>query len=121
MIPAPQACRRSAWSDRLEYAVKIARMTRSELTTVLAERFPQLTRKDSDLAVAVILEAAYSALVLGNRIEIRGFGSFGLNDRPARQARNPKTGAPVTVQAKRVPAFKAGKELRERVMASASC
>lgn len=59
-----------------------------------------------------ILGGIFSALALGNRIEIRGFGSFGPNDRPVRQARNPKTGAPMTVRAKRIPAFKAGKELR---------
>lgn len=95
-------------------------MTRSELIALLAGRFPQLTQKDADLAVAVILEAIHSTLVQGSRVEIRGFGSFGLNYRPSRQARNPKTGQPVTVPAKWVPAFKAGKELRERVMATAS-
>lgn len=91
-------------------------MTRSELVVLLAQRFPQLIQKDAELAVAVIIESIHTALVQGNRVEIRGFGSFGLNYRPSRQARNPKTGAPVTVPAKWVPAFKAGKELRERVM-----
>jgi len=91
-------------------------MTRSELVVLLAQRFPQLIQKDAELAVAVIIESIHTALVQGNRVEIRGFGSFGLNYRPSRQARNPKTGAPVTVPAKWVPAFKAGEELRERVM-----
>lgn len=91
-------------------------MTRSELVVLLAQRFPQLIQKDAELAVAVIIESIHTTLVQGNRVEIRGFGSFGLNYRPSRQARNPKTGAPVTVPAKWVPTFKAGKELRERVM-----
>ncbi len=95
-------------------------MTRSELVVLLAQRFPQLVQKDAELAVAVIIESIHTALVQGNRVEIRGFGSFGLNYRPSRQARNPKTGAPVRVPAKWVPAFKAGKELRERVMATAT-
>lgn len=95
-------------------------MTRSELVLLLAQRFPQLVQKDAELAVAVIIESIHTALLQGNRVEIRGFGSFGMNYRPSRQARNPKTGAPVRVPAKWVPAFKAGKELRERVMATAT-
>ncbi|WP_265942121.1 integration host factor subunit beta [Dechloromonas sp. A34] len=91
-------------------------MTRSELILLLAERFPQLVQKDAEMAVAEILGAIHAALVNGDRVEIRGFGSFHLNYRSSRQARNPKTGEPVTVSAKWVPTFKAGKELRERVM-----
>lgn len=93
-------------------------MTRSELTIMLAERFPQLVYKDAEIAVAEILQAIHTALVAGDRVEIRGFGSFGLSYRPPRTARNPKTGAPVAVQGKWAPAFKAGKELRERVRAA---
>jgi integration host factor subunit beta len=92
-------------------------MTRSELITLLAERFPQLVQKDAEMAVSEILGAIQAALANGDRIEIRGFGSFGLNYRPPRRGRNPKTGEPVAVAAKWVPSFKAGKELRERVMA----
>ena len=95
-------------------------MTRSELITLLAERFPQLVQKDADMAVAEILGAIQAALANGNRIEIRGFGSFNLNYRPPRQGRNPKTGEPVAVSAKWVPSFKAGKELRERIMVMAT-
>jgi len=95
-------------------------MTRSELIVLLAERFPQLVQKDADMAVAEILGAIHAALVHGDRVEIRGFGSFGLNYHPPRQARNPKTGAPVAVPGKWVPSFKAGKELRERVMVKAT-
>ena len=90
-------------------------MTKSELIARLAERFPQLVAKDADFAVKVILDAMSEALALGNRIEIRGFGSFALNYRPPRVGRNPKSGAKVSVPEKWVPHFKAGKELRERV------
>lgn len=90
-------------------------MTKSELITRLAERFPQLVAKDADLAVKVILDAMIGALAQGDRIEIRGFGSFALNYRPPRTGRNPKSGEKVHVPAKYVPHFKAGKELRERV------
>ena len=90
-------------------------MTKSELIALLAERFPQLVPKDADLAVKIILEALSEALVKGDRIEIRGFGSFALNYRPPRVGRNPKTGEKVNVPEKWVPHFKAGKELRERV------
>jgi len=90
-------------------------MTKSELIARLAERFPQLVAKDADLAVKMILDAMSDALVHGDRIEIRGFGSFALNYRPPRVGRNPKSGDKVSVPAKWVPHFKAGKELRERV------
>ncbi|HNY42561.1 MAG TPA: integration host factor subunit beta [Bryobacteraceae bacterium] len=93
-------------------------MTRSELVSRLAQRFPQFVQKDAETAVTEILGAMHGALVHGDRIEIRGFGSFAVNYRPSRQARNPKTGEPVTVAGKRVPHFKAGKELRERVFKS---
>ncbi|MBU1235876.1 MAG: integration host factor subunit beta [Gammaproteobacteria bacterium] len=90
-------------------------MTKSELIAQLAERFPQLVAKDADFAVKVILDAMTAALARGDRIEIRGFGSFALNFRPPRVGRNPKSGDKVHVPAKYVPHFKAGKELRERV------
>lgn len=90
-------------------------MTRSDLIAKLAERFPQLLAKDTDLAVKVILDAMAGTLARGGRIEIRGFGSFALNYRPPRIGRNPKSGDKVQVPAKYVPHFKAGKELRERV------
>lgn len=90
-------------------------MTKSELIARLAERFPQLVAKDADLSVKMMLDAMSEALAKGDRIEIRGFGSFSLNYRPPRVGRNPKTGSRVEVPAKYVPHFKAGKELRERV------
>jgi len=90
-------------------------MTKSELIERLSARHPQLVAKDADLAVKTILDAMAEALAAGHRIEIRGFGSFSLNVRPPRVGRNPKSGEKVAVPAKRVPHFKAGKELRERV------
>lgn len=90
-------------------------MTKSELITRLAGRFPQLVAKDADYAVKMILDAMTASLAAGDRIEIRGFGSFALNYRPPRVGRNPKSGDKVQVPEKRVPHFKAGKELRERV------
>ncbi len=90
-------------------------MTKSELIASLAARYPQLVAKDAELAVKTILEAMAESLAQGQRIEIRGFGSFSLNYRPPRTGRNPKTGAKVSVPEKQVPHFKAGKELRERV------
>ena len=90
-------------------------MTKSDLIARLAERFPQLVAKDADFAVKMILDAMSEALAKGDRIEIRGFGSFSLNYRPPRVGRNPKSGEKVSVPEKWVPHFKAGKELRERV------
>jgi integration host factor subunit beta len=90
-------------------------MTKSELIARLAERFPQLVAKDADFAVKMVLDAMSEALAKGDRIEIRGFGSFALNYRPPRVGRNPKSGDKVSVPQKWVPHFKAGKELRERV------
>ena len=95
-------------------------MTKSELIAQLAERFPQLVAKDADYAVKMILDAMTDALARGDRIEIRGFGSFALNYRPPRIGRNPKSGEKVLVPEKYVPHFKAGKELRERVDLSGS-
>ncbi len=90
-------------------------MTKSELIAKLAGRFPQLVAKDADYAVKMVLDAMTAALTRGDRIEIRGFGSFALNYRPPRTGRNPKSGEKVQVPEKHVPHFKAGKELRERV------
>jgi len=90
-------------------------MTKSELIAKLAVRYPQLVAKDAEFAVKMVLDAMAKALAEGQRIEIRGFGSFGLNYRPPRTGRNPKSGEKVLVPAKKVPHFKAGKELRERV------
>lgn len=90
-------------------------MTRTELIQQLASTQPQLTVRDIDLTVRTIFDAMSRTLARGGRIEIRGFGSFGINHRPPRKGRNPKTGAAVMVPSKYVPHFKPGKELRKRV------
>jgi integration host factor subunit beta len=90
-------------------------MTKSELINQLVKRFPKLPVCDTDFAVKNILDTMMQALVDGQRIEIRGFGSFSLTRRPQRVGRNPKSGEQVIVPEKRVPHFKPGKELRERV------
>jgi len=93
-------------------------VTKSELIALLASRYPQLAARDTDIAVKTVLDAMTQALVNGQRIEIRGFGSFSLSMRSPRVGRNPKSGEKVMVPAKQVPHFKAGKELRERVDAA---
>ena len=90
-------------------------MTKSKLINLLASRFSQLVHKDAELSVKTILDAMSNSLMKKQRIEIRGFGSFGLNYRPSRIGRNPKSGEKVNVPEKYVPHFKAGKELRARV------
>jgi integration host factor subunit beta len=90
-------------------------MTKSELIERLSRRQNQLAYKDVELAVKAILEQMSQSLATGQRIEIRGFGSFSLHFRPPRLGRNPKTGASVDLTGKHVPHFKPGKELRERV------
>lgn len=94
-------------------------MTRSDLIAALASRFAHLTAKDAEIAVKEILDAIRDSLAKGDRTEIRGFGSFSVNYRPARKGRNPKSGEAVSVPAKYVPHFKAGKEMRERIEESA--
>ena len=90
-------------------------MTKSELIESLARKQNHLAYKDVELAVKGLLEQMSQALATGNRIEIRGFGSFSLHFRPPRVGRNPKTGESVSLPGKHVPHFKPGKELRERV------
>ena len=90
-------------------------MTKSELIEILAAKNSHLNHKDVELAVKSLIEQMSLSLSTGNRIEIRGFGSFSLHYRPPRMGRNPKTGESVALAAKYVPHFKPGKELRERV------
>ena len=94
-------------------------MTKSELIELLARRQPHLKADDVDMAVKSLLQMMASALATGERIEVRGFGSFSLHYRPPRTGRNPKTGDAVALAGKHVPHFKPGKELRERVTAVA--
>jgi integration host factor subunit beta len=90
-------------------------MTKSELIEEIAKDQNHLPQRDVELAVKCILEQMSESLATGDRIEIRGFGSFSLHYRPPRQGRNPKTGESVALAGKYVPHFKPGKELRERV------
>ena len=90
-------------------------MTKSELIEILSQRQLHLKADDVDLAVKSLLEMMGGALAEGERIEVRGFGSFSLHFRPPRTGRNPKTGDAVALSGKHVPHFKPGKELRERV------
>ncbi|RUO81368.1 integration host factor subunit beta [Idiomarina tyrosinivorans] len=90
-------------------------MTKSELIERLALKFEHLPPREVEAAVKDVLEQMVQTLSSGDRIEIRGFGSFSLHYRAPRVGRNPKTGAKVSLQGKYVPHFKAGKALRERV------
>jgi len=90
-------------------------MTKSDLIEILSEKQPLLNYRDVELAVKQILEQMSESLSTGDRIEIRGFGSFTLHHRPPRVGRNPKSGKSVDLDEKYVPHFKPGKELRDRV------
>jgi len=90
-------------------------MTKSELIELIARKQTQFAQKDVEIAVNQIVDSMIDTLSNGERIEIRGFGSFSLHHRKARVGRNPKTGATVELEDKRVPHFKPGKALRERV------
>jgi len=90
-------------------------MTRAELIARLAVQQPHLTAEDVELAVKMIFDQMSDVLARGERIEIRSFGAFSLRTRESRIGRNPRTGEPVEVLAKRIPHFRPGKELRERV------
>ncbi len=96
-----------------------AKVTKSELIDVLTTQQSPLGSKDIELTVKCIIEQMNQALAAGERIEIRGFGSFSLRVRPPRMGRNPKTGESVALAKKHVPHFKPGKELRDRVNESA--
>ena len=90
-------------------------MIKSELIQKIATDNPHLYQRDIERIVNVILEEIISALTRGDRVELRGFGSFAVKHRAARQGRNPRTGETVFVDEKFVPFFKTGKELRQRL------
>ena len=90
-------------------------MTKSDLIEQLAENNDDLTKRDAETIVNSIFDSISEALVDGDRVEIRGFGSFTVRERDSRDARNPKSGELVKIPAKKTPFFKTGKELRERV------
>ncbi len=95
-------------------------MTKSELIEAIARKQPHLAHNDVELAVKCIIDQMSRSLASGERIEVRGFGSFSLHYRPPRMGRNPKTGDSVALSSKYVPHFKPGKELRDRVDQSRS-
>jgi len=90
-------------------------MTKSELVERLATSNGVLTRKESELVVNIVFASIENALKQGDKVEIRGFGSFTVRERGGRQARNPKSGEIVDIPAKKTPFFKTGKDLREKV------
>ncbi|MGF1659752.1 MAG: integration host factor subunit beta [Rubrimonas sp.] len=90
-------------------------MIKSELIQKLADDNPHLYQRDVERIVATVFEEITMALVRGERVELRGFGAFSVKEREARMGRNPRTGESVPVPEKRVPFFKTGKELRERM------
>ncbi|MBT3914793.1 MAG: integration host factor subunit beta [Rhodospirillaceae bacterium] len=90
-------------------------MTKSELIAYLAEENPHLYQRDVERIVTTIFDEIASALSRGDRVELRGFGAFSVKQRDARIGRNPRTGEAVQVDAKRVPYFKTGKQLRDKL------
>ena len=89
-------------------------MIKSELVQIIATRNPHLFLRDVENIVNAILGEITTAMSQGDRVELRGFGAFSVKHRPARTGRNPRTGAPVSVDHKSVPFFKTGQEMRER-------
>jgi len=90
-------------------------MTKHDLIEEVAKRYSRYSRRDAEVIVNSVFDSMADALHQGERIEIRGFGSFVVKQRQAREGRNPKTGRIVSVPAKRIPFFKVGKELKLRV------
>jgi integration host factor subunit beta len=90
-------------------------VTKRDLIEEVAQLYPRFSRRDAEVMVNAVFESMTDALAKGERIEIRGFGSFIVKQRSAREGRNPRTGTLVAVAAKKVPLFKVGKELRLRV------
>jgi integration host factor subunit beta len=93
-------------------------VTKSDLIERVSVRVPHISKKDTETVVNTIFDSMTESLMQGDRIEIRGFGSFQVKIREAREGRNPKTGEEVKIPAKRTPFFKVGKELKERIEAT---
>ena len=90
-------------------------MTKADLVDKLADKVRDITKKEADIIVNAFFDSIKEALAIGEKVEVRGFGSFKLRSRKERDGRNPKTGTAVSIPAKLVPFFKAGKELKEMV------
>jgi integration host factor subunit beta len=95
-------------------------MIKSQLAQRIAAQNPHLYQRDAEKIVNIIFEEIVAALARGDRVELRGFGTFSVKTRPARSGRNPRSGEPVAVDQKRVPYFKTGKEMREQLNAPPS-
>jgi len=91
------------------------KMTKSELIDKLSDEHQMLNKRDAESVINLIFNGIGDALATGDRVEIRGFGSFSVREREAREARNPKSGELVSIPSRKTPFFKTGKELRERV------
>jgi len=90
-------------------------MTKSELIEAVSTEIKSFSKKDVEIIVDSLFQAMSDSLSNGEKVEIRGFGSFKIKERDGRQGRNPKSGENIFIEAKRVPFFKAGKEIRERI------
>jgi len=90
-------------------------MTKSELIEAVSTEIKSFSKKDVEIIVDSLFQAMSDSLSNGEKVEIRGFGSFKIKEREGRQGRNPKSGENIFIEAKRVPFFKAGKEIRERI------
>jgi len=90
-------------------------MTKSDLIAIIAAKNPQLYIRDVETLFETVISEISNALANGDRVELRGFGSFSVKEREARTGRNPRTGEMVDVDAKKLPAFKAGKALRDQL------
>lgn len=90
-------------------------MTKSELIETVASRVSSFSRKDIEIIIETLFDSMCDSLTRGEKVEIRGFGSFKIKERDGRQGRNPKSGENIFIESKRVPFFKAGKEIKERI------
>lgn len=90
-------------------------MTKSELVEAVASNVDNFSRKDVEIIVDTVFQSMTDSLAKGDKVEIRGFGSFKIKEREGRQGRNPKSGESIYIAPKKVPFFKAGKEIRERI------
>lgn len=90
-------------------------MTKSELIEAVSSKVTSFSRKDVEIIIDTLFESMTDSLVKGGKVEIRGFGSFKIKDRSGRQGRNPKSGENIFIDSKKVPFFKAGKEIKERI------
>lgn len=90
-------------------------MTKSELIEMVSSRVGNFSKRDIELIVDTVFDSMCASLSSGDKVEIRGFGSFKIKDRDGRQGRNPKSGENIFINSKKVPFFKAGKEIKERI------